>query len=60
MKNLSVILMIASDILLIVAIISHITVTPISFIAPKVESQALGRTIGFNSFIICNIYKYIE
>ncbi len=43
MKNLSVILMIASAILLIVAIISRVTVTPISFIAPKVESQALGQ-----------------
>jgi len=35
--------MIASAILLIVAIISRVTVTPISFIAPKVESQALGQ-----------------
>jgi hypothetical protein len=43
MKNLSIILTVIAAILLIVAIISRVTVTPISFIAPKVESQALGQ-----------------
>jgi hypothetical protein len=55
MKNLSVILMIASAILLIVAIISRVTVTPISFIAPKVESQALGQLASILLLFVISI-----